>query len=188
LTKATDQAMGFDSTEKSLKCRDCDHWRGGEHRWAECAFEGTAVFRYGAACASFIPIPQGAETRSESEGTVCINLIDELRKALPNGHPRFLDICLDEAKLHSEKSHDYSKGGGVFGNFERVAAILQQYPNFPYNTKEGVLIVYMLKQIDAILWGLCQKIEHKVEGLGPRSQDVSVYSKILRIMEEEKVA
>ena len=43
----------------------------------------------------------------------------------------------------------------------------------------------MLKQLDCILCGMCQKIEHKVEGAGPRAGDISVYVKLLRLMFEE---
>ena len=111
--------------------------------------------------------------------------IDKLRALYPNGHPRFLQMLMDEAKLHNDKNHDYASGGSVFGNFERVAAILQLYPGFPYDTREGVNVIYMLKQLDCILWGMCKKIEHKVEGSGQRAGDVSVYVKLLRLMLEE---
>lgn len=111
-------------------------------------------------------------------------IFQKLRAMYPNGHPRFVSLTLAELKLHDEKNHDYAKGGSPFGNFERVAEIMKQYPDFPYDTREGVLIFYLLKQLDAVIWGMCQKIEHKVEGAPQRAGDMSVYSKILRLMEE----
>lgn len=110
----------------------------------------------------------------------------ELRSVFRNGHERFLEILLEEARLYDEKNHDYAHGGSPFGNFERVAAILQLYPGFPYDKREGVLLIYSLKQLDAIMWGLSKQIEHKVEGMPARAGDISVYSKIFRIMAEEK--
>ena len=112
-------------------------------------------------------------------------VLDKLHALYPNGHPRFLETLIEEARLHHNKNHDYAKGGPVFGNFERVAAILRLYPGFPYDTREGVNVTYLLKQLDCILWGMCQKIEHKVEGAGSRAGDISVYVKLLRLMFEE---
>ena len=120
----------------------------------------------------------------EAQKRAC-EALDRLRELYPHGHPEFLRILMEEARLHNDKNHDYAKGGRVFGNFERVADILKLYPGFPYDTREGVSVVYMLKQLDAIMWGMSQKIEHKVEGAGPRAGDVSVYMKILRLMLEE---
>jgi len=125
-------------------------------------------------------VKEELETRSLEQAG-----LDKLRELYPNGHPRYLQILMEEARLHNDKNHDYAKGGAIFGNFERVAAILKLYPGFPYDTREGVNVTYMLKQLDCILWGMCQKIEHKVEGAVPRAGDVSVYVKLLRLMFEE---
>ena len=97
----------------------------------------------------------------------------------------FRELLTQEALLFAEKNHDYASGGKLTGNFDRVAGILQQYPNFPFASPQGVAIIYMLKQLDCIMWGLCQGIEHKVEGLHTRAQDVSVYAKILQLISAE---
>lgn len=97
------------------------------------------------------------------------------RSAFPNGHPAFLPTLLKMARLHSDKNHDYAGGGDPLGNFNRVAAILKQYPGFPVDSPTGVKLVYALKQVDAVLWGLSQKIDHKVEGLEGRLMDIAVY-------------
>ena len=70
-------------------------------------------------------------------------VLDKLHALYPNGHPRFLETLIEEARLHHNKNHDYAKGGTVFGNFERVAAILRLYPGFPYDTREGVNVTYL---------------------------------------------
>ena len=105
-------------------------------------------------------------------------LADELRKSFPHGHPRFLTLLLEKAKLHSDKNHDYAKGGRPLGNFERVATILSLYPNLPLNDPVSVMLIYALKQVDAVLWGLSQGITHKVEGPIDRLSDVLVYAGI----------
>lgn len=110
------------------------------------------------------------------------NAADRLRELFPHGHPAFLPTTLREIQLHSDKNHDYAKGGNPLGNFERVAAILALYPKLRLSDMRVVALIYALKQVDAVLWGLSEGIEHKVEGLNDRLQDISVYSKIVMCM------
>lgn len=112
--------------------------------------------------------------------------IAALQDRFPTVYPRFIELLINEAKLFESKNHDYASGGDVTGNFDRVAEILSRYPGFPYNSPQGVAIIYMLKQLDSIMWGMAQGIEHKVEGLGERAQDVSVYAKLLQIICENR--
>lgn len=111
---------------------------------------------------------------------------DELRTLYPHGHPQFLPITLRELKLHSEKNHDYAKGGPPLGNFTRVAAMLEMYPRLSLSDPRVVALVYALKQLDAVLWGPSEQIEHKVEGLDARLQDISVYAKLVMCMNSEE--
>lgn len=39
---------------------------------------------------------------------------ETLREAFPYGHPEFLPMLLEKMKLHSDKNHDYVKGGTWF--------------------------------------------------------------------------
>lgn len=105
-------------------------------------------------------------------------LVDVLQAAFPHGHPHFLPLLVQKAKLHSDKNHDYAKGGTPLGNFERVSTILGLYPNLKLSDPVAVMLVYALKQVDAVLWGLNQGIEHKVEGPIERLGDVMVYAGI----------
>ena len=114
------------------------------------------------------------------------DVVAALREQYPNGHPRFLELTVREAALHSEKNHDYAKGGSALGNFDRVAAILAFYPGLALSDRKVVALVYALKQLDAVLWGLSAKIQHRVEGLLPRLQDISVYAKIVSCMVEDE--
>ncbi|MBZ5499561.1 MAG: hypothetical protein LAP85_24440 [Acidobacteriia bacterium] len=86
-----------------------------------------------------------AQQANEASETMSLEQagLDKLRALYPNGHPRFLHLLIEEARLHHDKNHDYAKGGPVFGNFERVAAILRLYPGFPYDTREGVNVTYL---------------------------------------------
>ncbi len=112
---------------------------------------------------------------------------DALRGVFPHGHPAFLPITLKEIELHSNKNHDYAKGGHPLGNFDRVASILALYPRLSLADRRVVALVYALKQLDAVLWGLSEGIEHKVEGLNDRLQDISVYAKLVECMNIEGV-
>ena len=108
-----------------------------------------------------------------------------LRELFPHGHPDFLPTTLAEMELHSVKNHDYASGGSALWNFERAAAILALYPGLKLSDKRVYALVLALKQIDAVLWGLSNSIEHKVEGLNSRLQDISVYAKIVMCMNIE---
>lgn len=116
------------------------------------------------------------------------NIYSYLREEFPHGHPAFLPITLKEMQLHSDKNHDYAKGGHPLGNFTRVADLLKNYPNLSLSDPRVVALVYALKQLDAVLWGLSEGIEHKVEGLNARLQDISVYAKLVMCMNNEKEA
>jgi hypothetical protein len=113
-------------------------------------------------------------------------LAQTLRKRFPNGHQEFIPITLREIALHDAKNHDYAKGGNPLGNFDRVAAILALYPHLNPGDRRVVALTYMLKQLDAVLWGLSEGIEHRVEGLTERLQDISVYAKLVECMESER--
>jgi hypothetical protein len=112
-----------------------------------------------------------------NEKTV-LDLMEELRKEFPHGHPEFLPMLLAKAKLHSDKNHDYAKGGNPLGNFERVSTILSLYPGLNLGSPVVVMLIYALKQVDAVLWGFCQKIDQKVEGPIERLGDILVYAGI----------
>ncbi len=118
--------------------------------------------------------------------TTAAEIRESLQRQFPFGDSLFIPLALSEIELHSDKNHDYAKGGSPLGNFERSAAILKLYPGFPYDTPEGWALLNLLKQLDAVLWGLTQRIEHKVEGLESRLGDVSVYAKIVRCMIQRK--
>jgi hypothetical protein len=115
------------------------------------------------------------------------NLVEEIRKEYPYGHPEFLPITIGETALHSDKNHDYAAGGHALGNFDRVSAILALYPGLALGDRKVVALVYALKQLDAVLWGLSNQIKHKVEGLTSRLQDVSVYAKLVMCMIRDEV-
>lgn len=115
-----------------------------------------------------------------------LELSEQLQRSYPNGHPAFVPITVAEIELHDRKNHDYAKGGDPLGNFKRVAAILALYPDLKLSDPRVVLLVYTLKQVDAILWGLSQNITALVEGLEPRAQDISVYIKILQCLEQDR--
>jgi len=108
-----------------------------------------------------------------------------LREEYPHGHPKFLPITVREIQLHSDKNHDYAAGGDPMGNFARVAAILKLYPHLALDDRRVVALVYALKQLDAVLWGMSADIAHKVEGANARLQDISVYCKLVMCMNED---
>lgn len=102
------------------------------------------------------------------------------------GHPRFFELTRAEEELHSRKNKDYAGTGDPMGNFNRAAAILKLYPTFPADTNYGVAMIYMLKQFDAAMNLMAERREGQVEGVAERLGDISVYTKLVRIMYEER--
>ena len=102
------------------------------------------------------------------------------------GHPRFKQLTEEEIKIHNEKNGDYAGHGNPLGNFVRVAQILSLYPGLDLSNPAVVAMVYSMKQIDAILWMLSQGYDGKVETVGNKLMDVSIYAKLARILHEEK--
>lgn len=112
-------------------------------------------------------------------------MIDAFKETFPECPESFLKIQAEETALFAAKNHDYTKGGPMTGNFQRVAAILAQYPDLSMGDPRAVACVYMLKQLDSILWGISHGIRHRVEGIGERAKDLAVYSKLLQLIEGE---
>jgi len=106
----------------------------------------------------------------------------------PNGSPKFYKLLEEEAKLHNDKNADYAEAGDVWGNFDRVAHLVDYYNllNAPIPTRIKVAIIYMLKQLDCALNAFGKGKIMKVEGIKERFQDISVYSKIITILAEEE--
>jgi hypothetical protein len=69
-----------------------------------------------------------------------------------------------------------------------VSAILALYPKLKLSDPRVVALVYALKQVDAVLWGLSEDIDHQVEGLDGRLQDIAVYAKIVMCMNRDRAA
>ena len=113
------------------------------------------------------------------------SLEKQARQLYPHGHPRFNQILCQQMKLHSEKNHDYARGGDSLGNFKRVATILALYPQLSLSKPEVVALVYCLKQLDAVAYMLSENYEGNVEGIGTRLNDVSVYATLMRVIHEE---
>jgi hypothetical protein len=126
-----------------------------------------------------------AQIAPEDRPTNTPDIASNLRKDFPYGHPRFLPTTLKELKLHSDKNHDYAKGGEPLGNFSRVSQILSLYPDLKLSDQRVVALVYAMKQLDAVLWGLNSHIEYKVEGLNSRLQDIAVYAKLVICMNDD---
>ncbi len=111
--------------------------------------------------------------------------IQKLRSLFPHGHPDFIKNTIQEMQLHSDKNHDYAAGGDPLGNFKRVANILSMYPSLDISDAAVVAIIYTLKQLDAYLWIKSNGHEAKSEGTSARLRDISIYLKIIDIIDEE---
>ena len=91
-------------------------------------------------------------------------------------------LTLEELNLYRTKNEDYTKGGEVYGNFNRVSQIFLLYPNLRLSDPRVVCLAYLMKQLDSVLWMLNQGYEGKVENIDTRLQDVHIYAKICRLL------
>jgi len=82
----------------------------------------------------------------------------------------------DLKKLHSEKNRGYASGGAPLGNFNRTAHIMKNYPRFPITTPIGVLMMYVLKHYDRIMYDLNRGLDPSDDSL----RDIAVYVTIAR--------
>ena len=92
------------------------------------------------------------------------------------GHPQFDKFMDDLKKLHSEKNRGYASGGAPLGNFDRAAHIMENYPRFPITTPTGVLMMYVLKHYDRIMYDLNRGLDPSDDSL----RDIAVYVTIAR--------
>lgn len=113
-------------------------------------------------------------------------LESKLQAEFPTVPPQFIKAIARLLCLLEYKNHDYTAGGDPFGNFRRVARIMTNYDDYPYDTPEGVAMFLLLKQFDAVMWALCKDIKPKVEGIEGRTDDVANYSLITGILSGER--
>jgi len=124
----------------------------------------------------------GVKHEDPTEDELC----EILRRRFPHGHDNFIPLSVGEMELHSRKNYDYASGGDPLGNFLRGAVALAQYPGLDLGDPTVYALVLMYKQLDAALWMLSNGHASKVEGIIERMKDVSVYSKIVCILEKRK--
>ena len=94
-------------------------------------------------------------------------------------------LTIEELNLYKKKNKDYSQGGDRYGNFRRVSKILSLYSKLDLANPQVVAMVYLMKQLDAVLWMLSEGYEGEVENIDTRLTDVHIYAKIARLLGEE---
>ena len=99
-----------------------------------------------------------------------------------SGYPDFEKLTIEELALHNAKNQDYRSDVDPLANFERVAAWMALYPKMNWATREGVAIIYAMKQQDACLSLMERGVEGGIENIDTRARDVHVYWKLLRIL------
>src|SRR5262249_793557 len=100
-------------------------------------------------------------------------------------HPAFAEILEQMSKLHSAKNRGYADGGPALGNFDRVAAILHLYHRTTLEnwltTPMGVLTVYILKHLDALMWQQAGGTDDDGT-FDERWGDIAIYAVLARCM------
>lgn len=107
------------------------------------------------------------------------DILDAANDLFPHGHRDFNELMLQQMELHSEKNRGYAEGGSPLGNFDRAAQIMNLYPNFPVWSAQGMLLMYVLKHFDRIMWDMSIGRPFPSDDA---CADISVYMNILRCM------
>jgi len=164
---------------------------GPYREWEECSHtrEWLAMRGYDTEGCGLLPFPQansvylGVMEIPDMYANREEHSMDQLQhEFVPS---QFAKDMMDIIKMYHIKNHDYAHGGDPMGNFKRVAAFKQLYPTMPWDTPMGVCLSYMLKQLDCVMWGMANNIEHKVEGIDDRLKDVVCYAAIARVLARE---
>ena len=93
------------------------------------------------------------------------------------------ELTQKELALYQTKNKDYTGNkGDPFGNFKRVSSILALYPKLNLANPQVVAMVYLMKQLDSVLWMMSERYEGEVENIDTRLTDVHVYAKIARLL------
>ena len=94
----------------------------------------------------------------------------------------FKTLTCEELEFYEKKNEDYARGGDPNGNFRRVASVLSNYPGLDLSDPVVVAMVYLCKQLDAVLWMKAMGYEGEIENVDSRLKDVHVYAKIARTL------
>ena len=105
-----------------------------------------------------------------------------------SGSPKFHAILKQIADLHDRKNADYAEADDVWGNFSRVAHLMDYYNlwNSPMESNLKVAICYQLKQFDCYFNALGKDKKLATEGLKDRLMDIVIYGIIQMCLLEEK--
>ena len=95
------------------------------------------------------------------------------------GHPRFYELVEAEAELHSRKAHDYASQADPLSNFRNVGAVTGLRP---WQVGYVMIAVKFFRLVNIFTSGEDALNESPEDSL----TDISVYSKLTRIMLEEE--
>lgn len=96
----------------------------------------------------------------------------------------FKELLDYEFKLFVSKNTEYSGKDDIHGNPIRVSKILSLYPNLKLSNPETILIVYMMKHLDSILYNLSNNNKMSIESYKERLIDLAIYINFLILLIE----
>lgn len=98
--------------------------------------------------------------------------------SLADSEEDFRVLTEEEIELYEKKKKDYVGGKDPFGNFNRVANILTNYPEINPAHPLFVAAFGILKHFDCVLHAL-EKNRNLKESLRERLKDISVFAKLM---------
>lgn len=100
------------------------------------------------------------------------------------GHPRFPEIADELKELHSRKNYQYATVDDPLGNFRRCGILCSKLLK-PENKALATCLVYMGKQVDAVIEMVGERKTNTIESLIDKLKDIATYSIIAIILIEE---
>lgn len=112
--------------------------------------------------------------------------VSVLKQWYPWASEAYISQMLEDLKLYGEKNHDFANDADAHSNFNITAEFLGHFPKLDLSDPVVVGMIWMFKQMQAAFNLKNGNREAKVETVSKRLQDISIYSNILRLIEEGK--
>jgi hypothetical protein len=126
-----------------------------------------------------------------AKGDTALNtrMVKLLRKAFPNGSPKFYEIIIDICSLHNVKNAQYATKSDPLGNFKRVGNLESKLFKDGLSRPLAALLTLMAKQVDGVYEMFGESKKNCPDQLKDKLFDVACYSTLgLVILSEEENA
>jgi len=103
------------------------------------------------------------------------------------GHPQFYKILDELAELHSKKNYQYATDKDPLSNFKSAGKMVEKLFKPGINVPLATALIYISKQYDGVLNIVGEGKKDTIESVRDKLMDISVYSILCIILNEDKL-